>query len=135
MLNKAILQGRLTATPELKHTEKGNLVTSFTLAVDRDYKQEGGPTADFINCVAWGKSAEFITKYFVKGQQMIAEGSIQIRTYNDKQGVTKYITEVNVSGVKFCGPKQQAGQPAEADEPSNSQQGFTEVDNDDDLPF
>lgn len=130
MINKVILQGRLTATPELKTTQSGKPVTSFTLAVDRSYKQENGPTADFINCVAWSKTAEFITRYFNKGQEMLVEGEIQVRTYTDQQGVKKYITEVNISAAHFCGPKQQAEQQ---DEPQAA--GFTEMDDDDDLPF
>lgn len=133
MINKVILQGRLTANPELKHTQSNKPVTSFTLAVDRSYKQENGPTADFISCVAWDKNAEFITKYFNKGQEMLVEGELQVRTYTDQQGVKKYITEVKVDRAHFCGPKQQAGQPdIEVDEP---QQGFTETSDDDDLPF
>lgn len=133
MINKVILQGRLTANPELKHTQSNKPVTSFTLAVDRSYKQENGPTADFISCVAWDKNAEFITKYFNKGQEMLVEGELQVRTYTDQQGVKKYITEVKVDRAHFCGPKQQAGQPdIEVDEP---QQGFTEMSDDDDLPF
>lgn len=146
MINRVILQGRLTATPELKHTQSNKPVTSFTLAVDRSYKQENGPTADFINCVAWGLTAEFITKFFYKGQEMLAEGEIQTRTYTDQQGVKKYITEVRVGAVHFCGPKQQAGQQdtAEQDkttetEPASfnndSADDFTEIDENDDLPF
>lgn len=134
MINKVILQGRITAQPELKYTQSNKPVMSFTLAVDRSFKQENGPTADFINCVAWNKTAEFISQYFSKGQEMAIEGAIQVRTYTDQQGVKKYVTEVRVDGVHFCGPKQQQG---ESEAPSFSQpdNNFAEIADDDDLPF
>lgn len=135
MLNKVILQGRLTANPEQKTTQSGTAVCSFTLAVDRNYKQDNGPTADFINCVAWKKTAEFLARYFRKGQEVLAEGSIQIRTYNDQQGVKRYVTEVQVDNVYFCGPKQEAEQSDTAAPSYPQQEGFTEVTGDDDLPF
>lgn len=132
MINKAILQGRLTAEPELKKTQSDVSVCSFTLAVDRRHKQENGPTADFINCVAWRNSAEFLAKYFRKGQEIAVVGSIQVRSYTDNAGNKRYATEVQADEVHFCGPKQQAeGQ----DEPAPSQPEFTPVENDDDLPF
>ena len=135
-MNITILKGRLTSTPELKYTQSNTPVTSFTLAVDRRYKQENGPTADFISCVAWNKSADFITKYFNKGQEMLAKGEIQVRTYTDKQGVKKYIAEVVINEVDFCGPKYQADTAEQSDEqPADSQQDFIEVTGDDDLPF
>ena len=134
MINKVILQGRITAQPELKYTQTSSKpVVSFTLAVDRSYKQENGPSADFINCVAWNKTAEFISQYFNKGQEMVAVGAIQVRTYTDQQGVKKYVTEVKVDEVSFCGPKQQQGEP---EAPSYSQpDSFAPVADDDDLPF
>ena len=132
MVNKVILQGRLTAEPELKYTQSNKPVTSFTLAVDRNYKQENGPTADFISCVAWNKTADFITKYFNKGQEMLVEGEIQVRTYTDKQGVKKYIAEVVINAVHFCGPKQQANTTEHNEEPPED---FTEIDDNGDLPF
>lgn len=135
-MNITILKGRLTSTPELKYTQSNTPVTSFTLAVDRRYKQENGPTADFISCVAWNKTADFITKYFNKGQEMLAKGEIQVRTYTDKQGVKKYIAEVVINEVDFCGPKHQTDTAEQSDEqPADSQQDFVEVTGDDDLPF
>ena len=135
MINKAILQGRLTAAPELKYTQSDKPVTSFTLAVDRGYKQENGPTADFINCVAWSKTAEFITRYFIKGQEMAVVGEIQTRSYTDNAGAKRYVTEVNVREVHFCGPKAQAEEP-DAETPSQPTQDINAyADDDDDLPF
>jgi single-strand DNA-binding protein len=121
MLNKAILQGCLTATPELKTTQSGTSVCSFTLAVGRSYKKEGSPDTDFIRCVAWKSTAEFITRYFRKGQQMLVDGTVQVREY-EQNGVKKYITEVLVLGVNFCGPKQQENQQQEQEEPAQEQQ-------------
>lgn len=131
-MNITILKGRLTNNPELKTTQSGTSVCSFTLAVDRRYKNDNGPTADFIDCVAWEKTAEFITKYFTKGQEMIVVGKHQIRSYTDNSGAKRYVTEVVVSEVDFCGPKQQADAPAET--PSQPVSADIEVDNDD-LPF
>ena len=145
MLNKVILQGCLTAHPELKTTQTGTSVCSFTLAVGRSYKKEGAPDTDFIRCVAWNKTAEFITSYFRKGQQMLVDGAVQVREYTDQQGVKRYITEVLVQAVNFCGPKQQDG-AEEQQEPVQEQQepryrpyqtapaSFEEID-DEDLPF
>lgn len=121
MLNQVVLQGRFTAHPELKHTQSGTPVCSFSLAVDRSYKKEGAPTADFINCVAWKNTAEFITQYFRKGQEVLVNGALQLRKYTDQQGAQKQITEVLVLGVNFCGPKQQENQQQSA-EPVELQQ-------------
>lgn len=133
-MNIVILKGRLTNNPELKTTQSGTSVCSFTLAVDKRYKQEDGPTADFINCVAWKNTAEFINKYFTKGQEMALEGSLQVRSYTDNSGAKRYVTEVVVNNAHFCGPKQQADAPAET--PSQSVSADIEYDaSDDDLPF
>ncbi len=133
-MNIVILKGRLTANPELKTTQSGTSVCSFTLAVDRRYKNENGPSADFINCVAWKNKAEFINKYFTKGQEIMVGGNLQIRSYTDNAGAKRNVTEVVVLEAEFCGPKQQAEQP----EPETPQQPASvdiECDNDDDLPF
>lgn len=136
MLNKVILQGCLTATPELKTTQTGTPVCSFTLAVGRSYKKEGSPDTDFIRCVAWKNTAEFITRYFRKGQQMLVDGTLQVREY-EQNGVKKYITEALVLGVNFCGPKQQEEQQ-ETEQQAPAYQlapaSFEEV-NEEDLPF
>ena len=130
MLNKVILQGRLTATPELRTTQSGTNVLAFTVAVDRDYKQEGGQTVDFINCVAWRKTAEFISAYFTKGQDILLTGEIQVRPYTAKDGSKRTATEVIVASVNFCGRKQ-TGENTEA-----SPSEFEEIgDTSEELPF
>lgn len=87
MLNSVALQGRLVADPELRHTQQGTPVASFRLAVERDYKnQSGGKDVDFINCVAWRGTAEFMTKYFSKGRMALVEGRLQMREYTDRDG-------------------------------------------------
>lgn len=133
-MNITILKGRLTNNPELKTTQSGTSVCSFTLAVDKRYTQENGPTADFINCVAWKKTAEFINKYFTKGQEMLIEGSLQVRSYTDNSGAKRYVTEVIVDNVEFCGPKQQA-ELTDQETPSQPVNADIEVDDNDDLPF
>ena len=88
MLNKIILMGRLTRDPELRHTQSGTAVASFSLAVDRDFKSRdsGEKTTDFIDVVAWRNTAEFVSKYFAKGRMAVAEGRLQIRDWTDKEG-------------------------------------------------
>lgn len=102
-MNKVILIGRLTKDPELRYTPNNVAVCQFTLAVDRRFtsKSEGQPTADFIPCVAWRQSAEFLSKYFTKGTKAVVSGSIQVRTYNDKDNVKRYVTEVVVDDIEF----------------------------------
>ena len=102
--NKAILMGRLTADPEIKSTPGGNLVTSFSLAVDRRYKQGEEKKADFISIVAWRHTAEFITRYFRRGDAILILGEIQTRTY-EKDGVKHYVTEVLAQEATFCEAK------------------------------
>ena len=136
MINKAILQGRLTETPELMKTQSGKSVTSFTLAVDRRYKQDGGQNADFIRLVAWGKTAEFITAYFRKGQEIVAEGSIQVRSYTDKNGAKRFATEVIVHEVNFCGQKHEQQQnETKTTEHDGADTQYAVEYNDDELPF
>ena len=106
MLNKAILMGRLVADPELRRTPNNNSVTSFTLAVNRSFTRQGEqPQTDFIDIVAWGKTAEFVSRYFVKGQQVAVAGRIQTRTWEDKQGNTRKSVEVVAEEVHFAEPK------------------------------
>lgn len=106
MLNKVILMGRLTAEPELKQTPSGVAVTSFTLAVERNYTPKGSEKqTDFINIVAWRHTAEFISKCFTKGQLVAVDGSLQVRNYDDKDGNKRYITEVVAEQVYFAESK------------------------------
>ena len=105
MFNTVILTGRLTADPELKTTANGVSVTSFTIAVQRKYKQGEESQADFINIVAWRQTAEFITKYFHKGSMIGIEGSIQARKYQDKDGNNRVAFEVIANNVQFVESK------------------------------
>ena len=134
MLNEIILQGRLTDNPELKVTTSGKNVTSFSLAVERDFSTGDDKETDFINIVAWNKTAEFITKYFTKGKQMIIKGSLQVRKYKTQNGENRYATEVLADKVYFCGDRTQ--DPLQALQNNLEQyDDFTEVDGKEDLPF
>ena len=107
-MNKAILVGNLTRDPEQRTTSSGIAVTSFTVAVRRRYKDaDGNYQADFINCVAWRSTAEFVAKYFTKGSRIGVVGTIQTRTYDDQNGNKRYVTEVVADEVGFAGSKTQ----------------------------
>lgn len=106
MLNKAILMGRFVANPELRQTPSGVSVVQFRIAVDRNYNpKDGQRKADFIDIVAWRQTAEFVSRYFSKGQMIAVEGSIQTRTYVDKNGNNRYAVEILADRVHFCGSK------------------------------
>lgn len=137
MLNKAILVGRLTADPELRQTPSGVFVTSFTIAVNRAYpKEKGEQQADFIDIVSWRGTAEFVCKYFKKGSAIGIDGSIQTRTYTDKEGNKRKAVEVLASNVSFVESKNRQ-LDAEIHEPLQaSETEFISLDNgDEDLPF
>lgn len=112
-MNKVILMGRLTADPELKQTQNGTSVCRFTVAVNRRFadKQTGERQADFISCTAWRQTAEFVDKYFAKGQMIAVEGTIRTGSYQDKNhsDVTHYTTDVLVDNVEFTGSKAEGG--------------------------
>jgi len=144
--NKVILGGRLTADPELRQTQNGTQVTSFSIAVNRRSSGEQQP-ADFINCVAWRQTAEFITRYFRKGSSICIVGSLQTRSWNDQQGQKRTTTEVVVDEANFVDAKsERPGQsapytpesfgaaPAFSSNPDSTPK-FEEMSNDDDLPF
>ena len=106
MLNRVILMGRITHSPELKTISSGVSVVSFTVAVDRNYTPKGQEKqTDFINCVAWRQTADFIAKYFGKGSLIAVEGTLQTRKYQDKNGVNHNVTEVIVDNASFTGEK------------------------------
>lgn len=106
MYNKAILMGRLARDPELKTTPNGVSVCTFSIAVDRRYQgKDEEKKTDFFNIVAWRQTAEFVSKYFSKGRCILVEGEIQNRSYTDKDGVTRYVTEIIASQVSFTGEK------------------------------
>lgn len=109
-MNKIILIGRLTKDPELKYTQSGTAVASFTLAVDRRFSSQSGEReADFVNCVAWQKAAEFVANYFHKGKQMALEGRLQVRSYDGNDGQKRWVTEVVAEQVEFVGGKNDRG--------------------------
>ena len=107
-MNKSILIGRLTADPELRQTQSGIASCRFTIAVNRKYKNDNGEyEADFITCVAWRQTAEFVSKYFTKGKMIAVEGTLHTGSYQDKNypDVKHYTTDVYVDNVEFCGDK------------------------------
>lgn len=131
MLNRIILMGRLTRDPELRHTQSGTAVASFTIAVDRDFKGHDGEKAtDFIDIAAWRNTAEFVSKYFTKGRMAVVEGRLQIREWTDKDGTKRKTAEVVTDNIYF-GDSKKDGNNAPAD-PLDQ---FTEVEEDDDFPF
>lgn len=138
MLNHVILQGRLTKAPELRQTQGGVSYTTFTLAVDRDFKSNGQKEADFIKCSAWRQTAEFLARYFGKGRMVLLEGRIEVRSYQDKEGNKRTAWDVVADRVYFGDSKPSEG--------TNSIQGdiqdgkephaeFSEIEDDADLPF
>ena len=152
MLNTAILMGRLTADPELRHTPNNIPVTTFTLAVERSYAKSGEQRqADFIDIVAWRHTAEFVSRYFRKGQLVAVEGSIQTRTYTDKEGKKRKAFEIIADQVYFAESKKSSSPrtneavdfPPPFEEPAQkgtsfsigNLEDFEEIDSDGDLPF
>ena len=110
MINNVVLMGRLTAVPELKTTQSGISTVRFSVAVERRYNKQGeNRQTDFIDCVAWRQTAEFVSKYFNKGSMIAVEGSIQTRNYEDKNGNKRKAVEVQVDNVSFCGSKGETG--------------------------
>lgn len=105
MINRVVLVGRLTKDPELRRTQSGTSVVSYTIAVNRRSAQPGQPDADFINCVAWNKTAELMAQYLRKGSLIGIEGRIQTRSYDNQQGQKVYITEVLVNMIQFLGSR------------------------------
>lgn len=131
MLNNVIIMGRLTRDPELRRTQGGTAVTSFTMAVDRDFKsQSGEKETDFIDVVAWRSTAEFVAKYFTKGRMAAVEGRIQVRDWQDKDGNRRKSVEVVADNVYFADSKRDS-KPQE----SRDDQAFDEIEDDGDWPF
>ena len=152
MLNRIIIMGRLVRDPELRTTQSGTSVTSFTLAVDRDFKsrESGEKGTDFIDVVAWRQTAEFVCKYFTKGRMAIAEGRLQIREWKDKDGNNRRTAEVVAENVYFGDSKRDGagsydsapaygapyGAPAGGYAAPMGGSAFAEIDEEDgDLPF
>ena len=133
MLNKVIIMGRLTRDPELRRTQSGTAVTSFTLAVDRDFKsQSGEKETDFIDVVAWRNTGEFAAKYLTKGRMAAVEGRIQVRDWQDKDGNRRKAVEVVADNVYFADSKRDS-KPQET--PATNEPDFDEIEDDGDLPF
>lgn len=146
MLNKTILMGRLTRDPELRYTQSNIPVVSFTLAVDRGLRNatEGQQTVDYINCVAWRGTAEFVSRWFRKGQLVAVSGKIQSRNYTDKDGNNRTAVEIVADEVFFAESKKDTKQEFTQSEttaevetiPENSYAEFEEIIGDDeDMPF
>ena len=144
-MNSVVLVGRLTKDPDVRYNPNGMGIARFTVAVDRRFKREGQPEADFISCVAFGKTAEFMEKYFTKGKLIGLSGSIQTGSYTNKDGQKVYTTDVVAENVEFVGSKSESGSaggrsyggdrsdaPAPAGDPLPA--GFEEL-KDDDMPF
>lgn len=131
-MNKVVLLGRLTKDPDVRYTQTNNtMVATFTLAVNRRFVKPGEDRqADFINCIAWSKTAEFVSKYFKKSQQIAVVGRLQIRNYDDEQSIKHYITEVIAEEVYFAGDKKENTQNDGIGDTSEF-----EITNQDDLPF
>lgn len=138
MYNHTGLQGRLTATPELRHTTTGVPITSFTLASDTGRRtKDGDKITNFIDCVAWRNTAEFATKYLTKGRLVLVEGELSSRTYEDRDGNRRKATEITVASIHFCDSKKD-GQSASLPDPADDYAGageFTEVEDAGDCPF
>lgn len=138
-MNKVILMGRLTHDPEQRTFPSGSVCCRFSLAVNRRFAKEGQQQADFINCIAWGKTAEHIMRWYSKGRMIAAVGELQTRTWEDN-GAKRYAVEVNVSETYFTGEKREdtyqtmPGYNAPQESPSD---GFVDIGaaDEDDLPF
>ena len=136
MLNRIIVMGRMTRDPELRRTNSGTAVASFTVAVDRDFKsQSGEKETDFIDVVAWRNTAEFVCKYFSKGRMAVVEGRLQLRDWTDKDGNKRRSAEIVADSVYFGDSKRYGGDAAQSEPQSEPQSGFSEVEDDGDLPF
>lgn len=147
MLNLVAFVGRLTADPELRTTPNGVSVTSFSIAVDRPFQRSGADRqTDFFDIVAWRNTAEFITRFFHKGNLICVQGYMTTRTYTDKNGVNRKVYEMIAENAHFCESKRDAAASASSQQaPSSNQQpmsyasgdtgDFVEISDDDDLPF
>lgn len=137
-MNHIVIKGRIARTPELKTTQSGVSVCSFSVAVDRRFKQNGEKVTDFFDCVAWRSAGEFVAKYFEKGQEILLSGEMQSRQYEAKDGSNRRVWEIIVENTEFCGSKQNNSDSSNAEPPKHEakQGGFTPVDIEpDDLPW
>ena len=128
-MNKIVIKGRLTKDPELRQTQSGVPACNITVAVDRAYSKEDKQT-DFFDCVFWRQGAEFIDKYFTKGQEILVDGEMQSRKYEDREGNKRTVWEIGNAHAEFCGSKSDRASTGQ-----NSPGEFSEVDNDEEIPF
>lgn len=141
MLNKIILMGRLVRDPNLRSTNTGRAVASFTLAVDRDFKgQDGEKATDFVDVTAWGQTASFVSKYFTKGRMAVVEGRLESRKWVDRDGRNRVSWGVVANSVYFGDSKRDAVPASEGNAPEDAapppvEPDFKELDNDGELPF
>ena len=135
-MNKIVLIGRMTKDPELKTTTTGKFMTRFNVAVERRYKQEGQPTADFINVVAWGRQAEIIAQYMKKGRRIALNGRVQTGAYTARDGTKRYVTDVVleefdfIESIKNVSPQREAQTVALDEDPA-----FHMIAEDEEVPF
>lgn len=136
-LNKVILGGRMTADPELRQTNSGTAIASFSIAVNRRFQKDNDAQVDFINVVAWKNTAEFIAKYFKKGSSICVVGNIQTRTWTDSNGQKRYTTEVIAEEANFVDSKNEAGVSNAGYVPQQYQSApkYEEINTEDELPF
>ena len=137
-MNKVILMGRLTRDPDVRYTQSGKAVASFTLAIDRRRSGDGNQQVDFIPCIAWEKTADVISQYVTKGQKIAVEGRIQTRSYDAQDGNKRYVTEVVVQSMEFCESKRDATSGGASSTASPVQQdmfGGSRAASDSDIPF
>ena len=138
-MNKVVLMGRLTKDPDIRYTTGANsmAVASYTLAVDRRFKREGGPTADFIRCIAYSKSAEFAEKYFKKGTKIAVSGRIQTGSYENKNGERVFTTDVIVEDQEFAESKSNSASQSNTNRNTPKTDDFMPISNsdDDEMPF
>ena len=138
-MNKSILIGRFTRDPEVRYTDGGTSIARFTIAVDRRFKKDGEQQADFISCIAFGKTAEFVEKYFTQGMKIVVEGRIQTGSYTNKDGVKVYTTDVVAENVEFAESKASGGGQAHTgpSQQPTDENGFMNVPDgiDEELPF
>lgn len=110
-MNKVIMMGRPTRDPEVNYGANGDAYARFNLAVRRRYQKDGTPDADFVSCVCFGKTAEFVESYITKGMRIICEGRIQTGSYDDSEGVTHYTTDVVLENIEFADSKKEEQEP------------------------
>jgi single-strand DNA-binding protein len=143
-MNHIVIKGRISATPEIKTTQNGNKVCTFSVAVDRPYSKN--KETDFFRCNAWRGTAEFIEKYFGKGQEILIDGAMISNTYTAKDGSQRTSWDVQVNNVEFCGSKSSSSESSETKKPAKASKSATddepesdddehESDDDEDLPF